>query len=92
MFGFPCEQFSQRDADNFDKYEEFLGKVREVVQPLLDNPPPKFEGSMYERLRSAATMKELIKVGVQNREVLVPFYELFTGAAFRSHVRLPPAA
>ena len=72
-------QFSLRDADNFEKYEAFLGKVREVVQPLLDNPPPKFEGSMWERLRSAATMKELVSVGVRNREVLVPFYELFTG-------------
>lgn len=33
-------QFSIRDADAYPKYEEFLGKVREIITPLLDNPLP----------------------------------------------------
>jgi hypothetical protein len=33
-------QFSQKDAEAYPKYEEFLGKVRELVTPLLDNPLP----------------------------------------------------
>lgn len=69
-----------KDAEAYDKYEEFLGKVREVVQPLLDGPPPNpLEGSARERLRAAARLKELVSIGMKNREVLVPFYELFTG-------------
>lgn len=33
-------QFSKKDAEAYPKYEEFLGKVREVITPLLDNPLP----------------------------------------------------
>jgi len=32
-------QFSERDADEYPKYEEFLQKAREIVQPLLDASP-----------------------------------------------------
>ena len=34
-------QFSQKDADAFEAYEAFLGSFRDVLQPLLDGPPPK---------------------------------------------------
>lgn len=33
-------QFSRHDAEAYPLYEEFLGKVRDVIQPLLDNPLP----------------------------------------------------
>jgi hypothetical protein len=33
-------QFSTKDAETYPQYEEFLGKVREVITPLLDNPLP----------------------------------------------------
>jgi hypothetical protein len=33
-------QFSVKDAEAFPKYEAFLGQVREIMQPLLDNPLP----------------------------------------------------
>jgi hypothetical protein len=33
-------QFSTKDAEAYPQYEEFLGKVREVITPLLDNPLP----------------------------------------------------
>ena len=75
-------QFSERDAEAFDKYEDFLGKVREVVQPLLDGPPPNpFQGKARERLRAMSRLQDLVSIGLKNKEVLVPFYELFTGAS-----------
>ena len=48
-------QFSARDADAFFEYEDFLGKVREIIQPLLDNSPPEvdknvtFKNTFYHR-------------------------------------------
>jgi phytoene dehydrogenase-like protein len=75
-------QFSQKDADNYPKYEEFLGQIREIMQPLLDSPPINFsEGNYQEKLRNLQSMKQLIKVGYKNKEVLLPFYELFLGPA-----------
>eukprot|EP01125_Pyxidicula_operculata_P021282 TRINITY_DN8132_c0_g1_i1.p1 TRINITY_DN8132_c0_g1~~TRINITY_DN8132_c0_g1_i1.p1 ORF type:complete len:857 (+),score=192.80 TRINITY_DN8132_c0_g1_i1:21-2591(+) len=75
-------QFSKKDADNFPKYEEFLGKVRDIMQPLLDGPPPDpFSGNWNERKRSLKQIAELAKIGWKNRDILVPFYELFTGPA-----------
>ena len=75
-------QFSKRDADAYPKYEEFLGKIRDIMQPLLDNAPPDLtEGKLKEKMRTLSTIRELIKVGYGHREVLVPFYELLTGPA-----------
>jgi phytoene dehydrogenase-like protein len=34
-------QFSKKDADAFPLYEEFLGKIRELVDPLIDHAPPE---------------------------------------------------
>jgi phytoene dehydrogenase-like protein len=75
-------QFSQRDADAFPAYERFLGEVREVMQPLLDGPPPDpFCGGWRERVRTLSQGARLLRVGAQHRSALVPFYELFTGPA-----------
>lgn len=75
-------QFSKNDADSFEKYEEFLGKVREILQPILDNAPFDLtEGKLYEKIK---TLKSLIEFGLvtfKNRDVLIPFYELLTGPA-----------
>lgn len=80
-------QFSERDADEYPKYEEFLHKVREFVQPLLDSSPAlPFEANSTwkDRIRSADLMLQMFKIGRKNKELLVPFYELFTGPA--SHI------
>lgn len=75
-------QFSTRDADAYPKYEEFLGEIREIMQPLLDNAPPDLtQGRWREKLRTLSTIKDLVTVGYKNREVLVPFYELLTAPA-----------
>jgi phytoene dehydrogenase-like protein len=75
-------QFSQRDAEAFPKYEAFLGQIREIMQPLLDNAPPDLtEGRIREKLRTLQTIGELASISYKNKDVLVPFYELFTGPA-----------
>lgn len=75
-------QFSARDADAYPYYEEFLGKIRDIVQPLLDTTPPDItQGNFRERLRTLSSISQLIRVGYQHKSVLVPFYELFTGPA-----------
>jgi hypothetical protein len=57
-----------RDADAFFKYEEFLGKVRDVIQPLLDGPPPDLlEGKYREKIHTLQNIKELVKVGYKNK-------------------------
>ena len=71
----------------YPKYEAFLHQVRELVQPILDYPPmdlisPGNQSQDY--FRHLAGLKQLVKVGAKNREVLMPFYELFTAPA--SHI------
>lgn len=76
------KQFSAKDAEEYPRYEEFLGKVRELIQPLLDNcPPDPTQGGLQERMAAMKTIKEVLKIGAKNREILVPFYELFVGPA-----------
>ena len=78
-------QFSEQDADAFIEYENFLGKIREILEPLLDGPPPDVsQGSWRTRLDSLQMMNHLCKVGYKNREILIPFYELLTAPA--SHI------
>eukprot|EP00937_MAST-01D_sp_MAST-1D-sp2_P000998 g998.t1 len=79
-------QFSKADADAFPRYEEFLGRVRELTQPLLDSAPPdpgslRDHARFYERLRAAKTARQLVSLGLRHRQTLVPFYELFTAPA-----------
>ena len=79
-------QFSIKDADNFARYEEFLGSVRDMVQPLLDGPPPDLLSSKSnkDRLRVLRQLKDLGSIAFRNRESIIPFYELFTAPA--SHI------
>lgn len=40
----------------------FLNKVRAVIEPLLDSPPPNpMEGQWSERLRTLSTLKTLVR-------------------------------
>ena len=75
-------QFSERDADAFVRYEDFLGQVRSILQPFIDDAPPDItEGKLAEKMKTLSTLSTMIKVGYKNRQALVPFYELFTGPA-----------
>ena len=75
-------QYSQKDADSYIKYDAFLGQVRELVQPLIDNAPPNpFRGSLYERIQAINTIISFVSAAFRNRHILIPFYEFFTGPA-----------
>jgi hypothetical protein len=80
-------QFNKKDADMYPKYEAFLHQIRELVQPILDYPPMDLISAgnqSQDYFRHLAGLKQLVKVGAKNREVLMPFYELFTAPA--SHI------
>lgn len=65
-------QFSKRDAEAWPEYLGFLSKVRELVDPLLDEPPPiPFYGNSMQRRRTWTQIYNLLKVGYKNREVCI---------------------
>lgn len=48
-----------------------IGQIREILQPLLDTAPPDvMQGKIMEKMRTLASIKDLVKVGYKNREVL----------------------
>jgi phytoene dehydrogenase-like protein len=47
-------QFSERDADRFAAYEGFIGRARDVIDPLIDVPPVSLtRGPLRTRVRMA---------------------------------------
>ena len=75
-------QFSVKDAENMPKYDDFLGKVRDIVSPMLDAPPPDLT------FQTASEGLDVMKVAYQtstaareHADALAPFYELFTAPA-----------
>ena len=74
-------QFSPRDADSYIEYELFLNTIREIVQPIVDAPPPQLGSSWSDNRRNICTIKDLVKVGYRNKQCLVPFLELMVAPA-----------
>ena len=53
---------------NFFIYLQKKGKIRAILQPLLDNSPIDLShGKKNEFISSLSSVKELIKVGYKNR-------------------------
>ncbi len=79
-------QFSAKDADAYPRYEEFLSAAREIVQPLLDGPPPNpFSGGKRKETRATISqLAQVLRTGMQHRQHLANIYELFTAPA--SHI------
>ena len=75
-------QFSTSDADAFTQYEHFLGQISNLIQPILDCPPPDLtQGCIKEKLSTISNLNNIIKVGYKHKEILLPFYELLVGPA-----------
>ena len=76
-------QWSERDADAFVEYEHFLDEIREIVEPLLEGPPPNpLDAENYrERWNHFQNTAKLVRVGMKHRSSLVSLYELVTGSA-----------
>jgi len=77
-------QFSERDADAFVEYEQFLDEIREIVEPLLEGAPPNplgAEMNYRDRWNHFKNSSKLVRVGMKHRSSLVSLYELVTGSA-----------
>ena len=58
-------RFSERDAESYIAYREFIGRVRGFINDLLDTPPPDFDSaktpSPWEITRRAMGLRRLGK-------------------------------
>eukprot|EP01084_Bolivina_argentea_P118478 210209_1 len=87
-------QFSENDMKSMDEYEEYLGEIRELLQPFLDNSCPDFSDIDFSSLLSLATSFTMSKKSklknnplfeifskVQSHQTIVNFIELMTSPA-----------
>ncbi|XP_051680014.2 pyridine nucleotide-disulfide oxidoreductase domain-containing protein 2 isoform X2 [Oryctolagus cuniculus] len=60
-------RFSQKDAQAFPRYEEFLSRLILAIDPLLDAAPVDLaalqQGRLLQRLKSLSTLMPLLKAG-----------------------------
>lgn len=76
--------FSHKDANNYPKYEEFLGKVRDMIQPLIDCHPPNFfssKSSLFEQIHALRSIAQFLVNLFKNKDIIGEFYQLLTGPA-----------
>ncbi|XP_064230062.1 pyridine nucleotide-disulfide oxidoreductase domain-containing protein 2 isoform X4 [Aotus nancymaae] len=75
-------QFSQKDAQAFPRYEEFMHCLTLAIDPLLDVAPVDMaafqRGSLLKRIRSLSTLKPLLKAGRILGAQLPRYYEVLT--------------
>jgi len=75
-------QFSVKDADNYEKYEQELEKFVEAVDPLLDHAPIDMgkmtDASLMQKMAILKKNWHLIKAGKIVGPVANSFYELMT--------------
>jgi phytoene dehydrogenase-like protein len=68
-------KFSEKDAENIDKFDSFLERMVKVVDPLLDMQPPAGFNLMDKEFRE--TLLHMFK----HRNDLFEFYNFITSAA-----------
>nr|XP_012623509.1 pyridine nucleotide-disulfide oxidoreductase domain-containing protein 2 isoform X3 [Microcebus murinus] len=75
-------QFSQKDAQAFPRYEEFMSRLALAIDPLLDAAPVDLaafqRGSLLQRVRSLSTLKPLLQAGRILGAQLPQYYEVLT--------------
>jgi phytoene dehydrogenase-like protein len=75
-------QFSSRDATAYQQYEEMLGEVRHLIEPLLDSPlPMPFSGQKREKILSLQSLFHLAARSARNLNAVSSLYDLFTTPA-----------
>lgn len=74
-------KFSERDAEQFEKYEEWLNRLVKIINPYLDAPPfdPSFSSkNWWSQIPPLYTLtKEVVKIAKD----IPSFYELLTAPA-----------
>lgn len=75
-------QFSKKDAEAFPKYEEYISKIGEAVEPLLDASPVDIQtltdGTFRNKLKAVPALKILAKAARSLGKDSAAFYELLT--------------
>ncbi|XP_075830244.1 pyridine nucleotide-disulfide oxidoreductase domain-containing protein 2 [Microtus pennsylvanicus] len=75
-------QFSQKDAQAFPRYEEFMKRLVLAIDPLLDAIPvdtAAFQhSSLLQRLRALSTLRPLLKAGRTLGAQLPQYYQVLT--------------
>ncbi|XP_023564640.1 pyridine nucleotide-disulfide oxidoreductase domain-containing protein 2 isoform X2 [Octodon degus] len=75
-------QFSQKDAQVFPRYEEFMSRLVLAIDPLLDAAPVDMEAfqhhSLLQRLKALSTLKPLLKAGRILGAQLPQYYQVLT--------------
>jgi phytoene dehydrogenase-like protein len=78
-------KFSQRDAEKYEAYEEWMGEIADAVTPLLDNSPINFHnlfcGNVIERLRALKSIGSLIKISSKLKDETGALFELLSAPA-----------
>lgn len=73
--------FSKKDAETFSQYENHITKLMKFIPPLIDNNLPSVEGTYSDKFGSLKTAASLLKIGLRNRDCVLPFYDLLTAPA-----------
>ncbi|XP_045424643.1 pyridine nucleotide-disulfide oxidoreductase domain-containing protein 2 [Lemur catta] len=75
-------QFSQKDAQAFPRYEEFMNRLALAIDPLLDAAPVDLaafqRGSLRQRARALSSLKPLLQAGCILGAQLPRYYEVLT--------------
>ncbi|XP_072177377.1 pyridine nucleotide-disulfide oxidoreductase domain-containing protein 2-like [Diadema setosum] len=75
-------QFSQKDAEAYFKFDDYLNRIASAITPLLDNPPidlnPSSRASMKQKMQMLDTVKSIAKSGKILGRDIPAFYELLT--------------
>ncbi|XP_010636817.1 pyridine nucleotide-disulfide oxidoreductase domain-containing protein 2 isoform X2 [Fukomys damarensis] len=75
-------QFSQKDAQAFPKYEEYMSRLVLAIDPLLDAAPVDMaafqHNSLLQRLKALSTLKPLLKAGRILGAHLPQYYQVLT--------------
>ncbi|XP_005407719.1 PREDICTED: pyridine nucleotide-disulfide oxidoreductase domain-containing protein 2 isoform X2 [Chinchilla lanigera] len=75
-------QFSQKDAQAFPRYEEFMSRLVLAIDPLLDAAPVDMAAfqhdSLLQRLKALSTLKPLLKAGRILGAQLPQYYQVLT--------------
>ncbi|XP_075072051.1 pyridine nucleotide-disulfide oxidoreductase domain-containing protein 2 [Mixophyes fleayi] len=76
-------QFSEKDAEAYPKYENFMNRLVSAIDPLLDAPPVDTasiaQGPLVHRLKSLNTLRPILKAGITLGSQLPKYYEVLTG-------------
>lgn len=81
-------QFSEKDVINFDKFEDYLGEIRSLLEPILDYGPPIPDPMFFLNNLHFDQYRELWKSTFKDKRstndakrVLLNLYEIMTSPA-----------